>query len=73
MAGTPVVDWLFMLGMLSVGVALVLGIRMRMAAATGAAQMLLIRAASPVPENNPLVDELVSYALAVRAALFRLR
>ncbi len=70
MAGTPVVDWLFMLGMLGVGVALVLGIGMRIAAVAGAAQMLLIRAASPVPENNPIVDEHVIYALALFALLF---
>lgn len=70
MAGTPLVDWLFMLGMLGVGMALVLGIGMRIAAVAGAAQMLLIRAASPVPENNPLVDEHVIYALALFALLF---
>lgn len=70
MAGTPIVDWLFMLGMPGVGVALVLGIGMRIAAVAGAAQMLLIRAASPVPENNPLVDGHVIYALALFALLF---
>jgi thiosulfate dehydrogenase [quinone] large subunit len=70
MAGTPVVDWLFMLGMLGVGVALLLGIGMRIAAVAGAAQMLLIRAASPVPANNPLVDEHVIYAVALFALLF---
>lgn len=70
MAGTPVVDWLFMLGMLGVGVALLLGIGMRVAAVAGAMQMLLIRAASPMPENNPIVDEHVIYALALFALLF---
>ena len=70
MAGTPVVDWLFMLGMLGVGVALLLGIGMRIAAVAGAAQMLLIRAAAPLPENNPIVDEHIIYALALFALLF---
>jgi thiosulfate dehydrogenase [quinone] large subunit len=69
-AGTPIVDWLFMLGMLGVGMALLLGIGMRVAAVAGAAQMLLIRAASPVPENNPIVDEHIIYALALFALLF---
>ena len=70
MAGTPVVDWLFMLGMIGVGVALLLGIGMRVAAVAGAAQMLLIRAAAPLPENNPIVDEHIIYALALFALLF---
>lgn len=59
-----------MLGMLGVGVALILGIGMRIATVAGAAQMLLIRAASPVPANNPLVDEHIIYALALFALLF---
>ncbi len=66
MAGVGVVDWLFMLGLLGVGVALLLGIALRIAAVAGATQMLLIRAAT-APENNPLVDQHVIYALALFA------
>jgi len=66
MAGVAVVDWLFMLGMAGVGVALLLGIATRIAAVAGAMQMLLIRAAT-VPENNPLVDQHVVYAIALFA------
>jgi thiosulfate dehydrogenase [quinone] large subunit len=69
MAGVAVVDWLFMLGMLGVGVAFLLGVAMRIAAVAGAAQMLMIRAAT-VPENNPLVDQHVIYALALFAVAF---
>lgn len=66
MAGVAVVDWLFMLGMLGVGVALLLGIAMWLAAVAGATQMLLIRVAT-VPENNPLIDQHVVYAIALFA------
>jgi thiosulfate dehydrogenase [quinone] large subunit len=65
-AGVAVVDWLFMLGMLGVGVALMLGIAMRLAAVAGATQMLLIRVAT-VPENNPVIDQHVVYAIALFA------
>lgn len=63
MAGNVVVDWLFMLGMAAVGLSLLTGIAMRWGVGGGIALMLLIRLASPVPENNPLVDEHVVYAL----------
>ncbi len=66
MAGVAVVDWLFMLGLLGVGVALLLGIALRIAAVAGATQMLLIRAAT-TSENNPLIDQHVIYAIALFA------
>lgn len=66
MAGVAVVDWLFMLGMLGVGAALLLGIAMRIAAVAGATQMLLIRAGTAA-ENNPLIDQHVIYAIALFA------
>ncbi len=66
MAGVAVVDWLFMLGMLGVGAALLLGVALRIAAVAGATQMLLIRAGT-APENNPLIDQHVIYALALFA------
>ena len=51
-------DVLYMLGMLSVGVALVFGIAIRLGGLGGAAMMALIYIASAVwPEYNPLVDD----------------
>lgn len=66
-AGHPVIDAAFMFGMLSVGLALVGGFALRLAAVGGVALMLLIRAASPVPQHNPLIDEHVVYALVLIA------
>jgi thiosulfate dehydrogenase (quinone) large subunit len=67
MAGHPVVDWLFMLCLLGVGVALVLGVALRPAAIAGGTLMVLIRVAIWSPENNPLIDEHVIYVLLLAA------
>lgn len=56
LAGNAVIDWLFMLGLLGIGVALILGIGMRIAAGAGALLMLLMWMASLPLENNPFVD-----------------
>ena len=62
LAGSPVVDYIFMLGLLGIGVALVLGIGLRIAAVTGTALLLMMWAASMPLENNPLVDDHIVYA-----------
>ena len=67
MAGNVVVDWLFMLGMLAVGLSLVTGLALRWGIGGGIALMVLIRLASPVPENNPVIDDHVVYALVLAA------
>ncbi|MBL0887763.1 hypothetical protein HGK34_16000 [Myceligenerans sp. I2] len=56
MAGNAVFDWLFMLGLLGIGLALILGIGMRIAAATGALLLLLMWVASWPIATNPFVD-----------------
>lgn len=74
MAGSAVLDWLFMLGLLGVGVALIIGIGLRIAAVAGTAMMLLMWAAEwplarlttggePSGSTNPLVDYHIIYAL----------
>jgi thiosulfate dehydrogenase [quinone] large subunit len=66
-AGAPVVDWLFMLGLLGVGVALILGVAVRAGAVSGALMLALMYLAVWVPSTtaggqpsgstNPIVDE----------------
>lgn len=71
MAGNPVIDWLFMLGLLGIGGALALGIGMRVAAGAGALMMLLMWLASFPLENNPFVDyHLVDAAVLIGLAAF---
>ena len=57
MAGNAFVDWLFMLGLLGIGVALLFGIAMRLGTAAGAVMYAFMYAASLPLENNPVVDD----------------
>lgn len=67
----PAADWLFMAGLLGIGVALTLGIGMRIAAASGALLLTLMWAASLRLENNPFMDDHLVYAIVLVAlALF---
>src|SRR5664280_225658 len=67
LAGVPGMDWLFMVGLLGVGLAFILGVAIRPAAVAGALMLALMWAAVWVPakvaggqpsgSTNPLVDE----------------
>jgi len=63
LAGNGLVDWLFMLGLLGLGLSLMLGIYMKIAGWTGALLMLLMWTSLLFPENNPLLDEHIIYLL----------
>ena len=81
LAGVTAIDWLFMLGLLGIGVALILGVAIRPAAFSGALMLLLMWAAVWVPaktaggqpsgSTNPIVDEHIVgiFGLIVLAAL----
>jgi len=73
-AGNPLVDWLFMLGLLGIGVALIAGIGLRLAAIANTVMMAgmwlaefpldkTTAAGEPSMSTNPLVDYHVIYAL----------
>ncbi|MEV7398383.1 hypothetical protein [Aeromicrobium sp. NPDC092404] len=64
-AGHAWADWLFMLGLLGIGSALILGVAMRAAAAAGALLMVLMWTAVLPPENNPFLDDHLIYALVL--------
>jgi thiosulfate dehydrogenase [quinone] large subunit len=57
MAGQTWVDWLFMAGLLGIGLALTLGIGMRIAAVTGGLLYALMWAASLPLQTNPVIDD----------------
>jgi thiosulfate dehydrogenase [quinone] large subunit len=65
MAGDAWADWLFMLGLLGIGLALTLGFAMRIAAAAGALLYMMMYAAVLPLENNPVVDDHLVGAIAV--------
>jgi thiosulfate dehydrogenase (quinone) large subunit len=77
-AGAAWADWLFMLGLLGIGIALILGIGLRIAAVSGTVMMLgmwaaewplakLTSAGEPTMSTNPIVDYHIIYALALIA------
>lgn len=61
LAGVAFVDWLFMGALLLLGVALTLGIGIRLAAIGGSILMFSMWLALLPPENNPLVDDHIIY------------
>ncbi len=73
LAGQAWVDWLFMLGLLGIGVTLLLGVGMRIGTTAGALMYALMYLAVLPLENNPLVDDhligvIVMVVLAAGAA-----
>ncbi len=66
-AGAPVIDWLFMLGLLGVGLALILGVAVRPGAIAGGVMLALMYlavwlptttvAGQPTGSTNPIVDD----------------
>jgi thiosulfate dehydrogenase [quinone] large subunit len=77
-AGAAWADWLFMVGLLAIGIALILGIGLRAAAVSGTVMMVLMWAAEwpldkltsagePSMSTNPIVDYHIIYALALIA------
>jgi thiosulfate dehydrogenase (quinone) large subunit len=77
-AGATWADWLFMAGLLGIGIALIFGIGLRVAAVSGTVMMVLMWAAEwpldkltsagePTMSTNPIVDYHIIYALALIA------
>ncbi|MUL41531.1 DoxX family membrane protein [Streptomonospora sp. PA3] len=64
-AGAAWADWLFMLGLLGIGLAFLLGIGMRIGAASGALMLVLMWSAVLPPENNPFMDDHLIMALTM--------
>ena len=71
-AGSWWADWLFMIGLAGIGIALILGIGMRIAAATGALLYVLMWTVVLPPTTNPFLDDhLISAAVLVGLALIK--
>jgi thiosulfate dehydrogenase [quinone] large subunit len=64
-AGTAWADWMFMIGLLGIGAALMLGIGMRIAMVAGVAMLVMMWSAYLPPDNNPFMDDHIIYALAL--------
>nr|WP_250572831.1 hypothetical protein [Nonomuraea sediminis] len=65
LAGQGWVDWLFMAGLLGVGLALILGVGLRIAAVAGSLMLVLMWAAELPLANNPFMDEHIVYSIVL--------
>ena len=66
LAGSAIIDWIYMASMLLIGAALMLGIFTRLAALAGIVWMLLFYSAAAIwPENNPVIDDHLVYAIVL--------
>jgi thiosulfate dehydrogenase (quinone) large subunit len=61
-AGAAWADALFMIGLAGIGIALIAGVGMRIAAAAGSLMLVLMWTAVLPPENNPFMDDHLIYA-----------
>jgi thiosulfate dehydrogenase [quinone] large subunit len=64
-AGAAWADWLFMAGLAGIGIALIAGIAMRIAAAAGAVMLVMMWSVVLPPANNPFMDDHLVYALVL--------
>lgn len=65
LAGNAVVDWLFMMGLLLIGLSLILGIGMRIAVYSGSLLFTLMWLSLLPPKNNPIIDDHIVYIFAL--------
>lgn len=65
LAGQAWVDWLFMIGLLLIGLSLLLGIGLRIASYAGALLLFMMWLATFPPLHNPFLDEHIIYALVL--------
>ena len=71
MAGSALVEWLFMLGLLFIGVTLCLGVMVRLGALAGVVLYVLFYTAGFMPpEHNPVVDDHVINAVLLLGIYF---
>ena len=64
-AGAGWANWLFMAGLAGIGLALILGIGMRIATGSGVLMLVMMWSAALWPDNNPFMDDHLIYALVL--------
>lgn len=71
LAGVAVVDWLFMLGLLFVGLTLLLNRYVKWGCIAGCLMLFFMYLALLLPENNPIIDDHVVYILVLALIAFK--
>ena len=64
-AGAGWADWLFMIGLAGIGLALLAGIGMWIGGITGALLLVMMWSVALPPETNPLIDDHIIMAILV--------
>ncbi|MEO7268751.1 MAG: hypothetical protein ABIW49_06050 [Knoellia sp.] len=64
-AGASWANWGFMVGLAGIGIALMLGIGMRIAAGSGVLMLVMMWSAVLPPDNNPFMDNHIVYAIVL--------
>ena len=62
-AGATWANWLFMIGLAGIGIALIAGVATRIAAGAGALMLVMMWSAVLPPANNPFMDDHIVYAI----------
>lgn len=71
LAGNVFVDWIFMVGLLLIGLALFFGVGMKIAGYSGALMLVLMYAAGFIPpEHNPFLDDHLVYAFLMLGLVY---
>lgn len=70
MANNMLVDWVFMLALLAIGLSLILGIGLRVTAVAGSVLLAMMWAAELPLENNPVIDDHIMYILILWVVAF---
>lgn len=71
LSGIVVVDWLFMLGLLFVGLSLALNKYVQWGSIAGIAMLALMYLALLFPPNNPIIDDHIIYILVLSLIYFK--
>lgn len=69
LAGLAIIDWLFMLALLGIGINLLFGTAVRIHGYAGIVLMLLMWSALLPPANHPFLDEHLIYAVLLYAII----
>ena len=65
MAGNVFVDWLFMIGLLLIGLALIFSVMVNLGCYGGALMVFLMWSAALPPTNHPVLDEHIIFGLTL--------
>jgi thiosulfate dehydrogenase [quinone] large subunit len=70
LAGSAILDWIFMVGLLGIGLTLTLGFMVRIGGVSGILMLLLMYSSTLPPPHHPFIDEHILYSVVILAVIF---